>query len=111
MLTFAQIVIRLTKKYGRLYRFLKRLYWLSHGIGEMSPFVFNCRNWTSSTLIRCLLKVIVSPLCIFDYFRYKNLPEREGLAFVLIAKNEAPYIEEWINFHIKQGVSHFFIYI
>ncbi|MBQ7733401.1 MAG: glycosyltransferase family 2 protein, partial [Synergistaceae bacterium] len=36
--------------------------------------------------------------------------EREGLAFVLIAKNEAPYIEEWINFHVKQGVTHFIIY-
>ena len=29
---------------------------------------------------------------------------------VLIAKNEAPYIEEWINFHHKQGASHFIIY-
>ena len=44
---------------------------------------------------------------VFQSYKYVN---RTGLAFVLIAKNEAPYIEEWINFHVKQGVSHFFIY-
>ena len=30
--------------------------------------------------------------------------------FVLIAKNEADYIQEWLDFHIKQGVSNFVIY-
>lgn len=52
----------------------------------------------------------MSPLYLFKYFIYRDIPGREGLAFVLIAKNEAPYIEEWINFHHKQGVSHFIIY-
>lgn len=32
------------------------------------------------------------------------------LANVLIAKNEAPYIVEWIEFHKMVGVSHFYIY-
>ncbi|MBQ7543421.1 MAG: glycosyltransferase family 2 protein [Synergistaceae bacterium] len=47
---------------------------------------------------------------MLGYFRAKNMPGRKGLAFVLIAKNEAPYIAEWIGFHRKQGVSHFIIY-
>ena len=29
---------------------------------------------------------------------------------MLIAKNEATYIKEWLDFHIKQGVSKFIIY-
>ena len=45
------------------------------------------------------------------FFHIRNFSsKREGLAFVLSAKNEAPYIEEWINFHLKQGVSYFLIY-
>lgn len=33
-----------------------------------------------------------------------------GLSICAIVRNEAEYIEEWINFHILQGVGHFFIY-
>lgn len=32
------------------------------------------------------------------------------LAAAAIVKNEAPYIEEWICFHLLQGMEHFFIY-
>ena len=57
-----------------------------------------------------MLKILVTPFCIFKFFHVRNVPGREGLAFVLIAKNEAPYIKEWLDFHIKQGVNHFIIY-
>lgn len=109
-MSFAQIIIRLTKKRGGLYRFLKKIYWLPQGLGESFPLVYNCKSWTSSRLVRTMLKVIVSPLHIADYFRRKDFPGREGLALVLIAKDETLYIEEWLNFHLKQGVSHFIIF-
>lgn len=32
------------------------------------------------------------------------------LSICAIVKNEAPYIEEWIAFHVIKGVQHFFIY-
>lgn len=32
------------------------------------------------------------------------------LSVCCIVKNEAPYIEEFLEFHIKQGVEHFFMY-
>lgn len=32
------------------------------------------------------------------------------LSLCAIAKNETPYIEEWVNFHRAVGVEHFFIY-
>ncbi|MBQ7215890.1 MAG: glycosyltransferase family 2 protein [Synergistaceae bacterium] len=57
-----------------------------------------------------MLKVLLTPYCLLKYFYVKSDDNRSGLAFVLIAKNEAPYIEEWLNFHRKQGVSHFIIY-
>ena len=33
-----------------------------------------------------------------------------GLACVTILKDEAPYLEEWIEFHLLMGFDHFFIY-
>lgn len=32
------------------------------------------------------------------------------LAIVAIMKNEAPYVKEWIDYHLMAGVNHFFIY-
>ena len=79
---------------------------------ELNPIVYNCREYTSSNRIRRLMKIIALPFSLMSNIFRKRIPasEREGLAFVLIAKNEAPYIKEWLDFHIKQGVSHFIIY-
>lgn len=78
--------------------------------GEACPMIYKCREWTLNKYIRYLLKLLVTPFYALRYFHVRNVEGREGLAFVIIVKNEAPYIEEWINFHHKQGVSHFFIY-
>ena len=32
------------------------------------------------------------------------------LAVVAIMKNEAPYVKEWLDYHLLAGVDHFFIY-
>lgn len=81
-----------------------------HLAGESSPLVYRCRDYTQSDFVRNLLQILVTPYCLVKWFVRREVPGREGLAFVLIAKNEAPYIEEWINFHLKQGVSKFIIY-
>ena len=79
--------------------------------GESSPLVYHCRDYTKNKFIRTLLKILVTPFCMIRYFiGYKDNNSRDGLAFVLIAKNEASYIKEWLDFHIKQGVSKFIIY-
>ena len=39
----------------------------------------------------------------------KNLFPYE-LAVVTIMKNEAPYVKEWLDYHLLAGVDHFFIY-
>ena len=79
---------------------------------ERSSLVFNCRYYTSNEYIRNLLKIPALPVGLLKYLfplRFSK-SKREGLLFVLIAKNEAPYIKEWIDFHLKQGATHFVIY-
>lgn len=39
----------------------------------------------------------------------KHLPKRT-LCIMAIFKNEQNYLEEWLNHHIDQGVSHFYLY-
>ena len=91
---------------------------LWHGIktiinagGNRNPLVFSIRPEYMRNMRRAL-KLLFSPSSVWMYLfpPLSSSNERTGLALVLIAKNEAPYIEEWINFHHKQGVSHFIIY-
>ncbi|MBQ7577512.1 MAG: glycosyltransferase family 2 protein [Synergistaceae bacterium] len=94
----------------RLFNFIKLSKKLISLTGEGCPLVFNFRSYSANNFIRQIIKFLVTPFMIIKYFLpVKNL-KREGLAIALIAKNEAQYITEWINFHVKQGVSHFFIY-
>ncbi len=80
-------------------------------IAQRSPLVYNVREYTQNERIRHYMEMIAAPFVYLkSFFVNTSIEGREGLAFVLIAKNEAPYIEEWINFHHKQGASHFFIY-
>lgn len=32
------------------------------------------------------------------------------LSICAVVKNEAPYIEEWVDFHCKQGIEHFYLF-
>ena len=40
----------------------------------------------------------------------KPYPDRRGIALVIIVKDEAPYIAEWIVFHCMLGVRHVYVY-
>ena len=94
--------------------FLKLIKELIPFAGEGCPLVFNFRSYSANNFLRRIIKFIVTPFYILKYFFHGKISDndsnRSGLAIVLIAKNEAPYILEWINFHVKQGVSHFLIY-
>lgn len=98
--------------YDKLLNFMKRNINRMFLVSEGNYFVYRCRDYTSSDIIRKIIQLIAAPFYVIKYFLPFRLSakKREGLAFVLIAKNEAPYIKEWIDFHVKQGVSHFIIY-
>ncbi|MBR1417988.1 MAG: glycosyltransferase family 92 protein, partial [Synergistaceae bacterium] len=95
-------------KFNQLKYFIARM----RVCGNCSPLVYNCRSYSDSKFLRAFLEIISSPYGLFKYLFYKPKPlaSREGLAIAAIAKNEGPYIKEWIEFYVKQGVSHFLIY-
>ena len=74
--------------------------------GTANPLYYNCTN----RKLRKLIKIFVTPAGLIRWLIGTRPQERTGIAAVLIAKNEAPYIKEWLDFHIKQGINHFFIY-
>ncbi len=55
-----------------------------------------------SRLFRPITKIAITPP--------PAAPNREGIAIVLIVKNEARHIAEWARFHHSAGVSQFFVY-
>lgn len=105
---FGALLRKLFKRDSEIFRFIRAVKYCNY----RNFLVVNCRNYTQNNFIRNMLRVITTPFCIWRYFfpRIISASKRQGLVFVLMAKNEAPYIEEWIEFHIKQGVSHFIIY-
>ena len=95
-----------------LFDCIKQAKFIILSVGEGCPLVFNFRSYSANKIFRQVIKILVTPYMILKYFFHGKIDDstRKGLAIVLIAKNEASYILEWINFHVKQGVSHFFIY-
>ncbi len=55
-----------------------------------------------SRLFRPITKIAITPP--------PAAPNREGIAIVLIVRNEARHIAEWAQFHHSAGVSQFFVY-
>lgn len=81
-------------------------------IGEGSCLAYHCRDYSQNINLMKLMMLLSAPVCIPKYYfvSRKRNNKRTGLAVALIVKNEAPYMKEWVDFHRKQGVSHFFIY-
>ena len=101
-----------SSKFNRLKYFIRDSFVSMRFLGSCSPLVYHCRSYSGSKLLRTFLEIISSPYGLFKYLFYKPKPldGREGLAVAAIAKNEGPYIKEWIEFYVKQGVAHFLIY-
>lgn len=55
-----------------------------------------------SRLFRPITRICITPPA--------GLPDREGVAIVLIVRNEALHIAEWAQFHFAAGVGAFFVY-
>lgn len=107
-------MLKQVQEFLKKYRVLRDIYRILRAAGAGNCLVCRCRDYTRNSHVRNVLKWLVTPYGLMKYFFRSGTSssslKREGLAFVLSAKNEAEYIEEWINFHIKQGVSHFLVY-
>jgi len=68
---------------------------------------------TEKNIGKADLKYVVPGL--FNYGKLlleknKTTIPKYGLAVVAIVKNEAPYLQEWINYYLSLGATHFYIY-
>ncbi len=95
--------VKKNKRLANMVRFFR-------SAAESSSLVYHCRDYTQNNFVRMLIKILVTPYCWLKWFVRREIPGREGLAFVLIAKDEGSYIKEWLDFHIKQGVTNFIIF-
>lgn len=73
------------------------------------------RGKVSNSSIRNIVEILASPFGEIKYVFTKVRTENEKLyqyklGIVVIIKNEAPYIEEWIEFHRNLGFDKFIIY-
>lgn len=48
--------------------------------------------------------------CCFSLIKKSNKPKSYNVSLCAIFKNEAPYLREWIEYHMIVGVDHFYLY-
>jgi hypothetical protein len=53
---------------------------------------------------------VLAKFCQLLSLKNRKTSQRQELAFCAVFRDEAPYLDEWIQFHLGQGVSHFFLY-
>jgi hypothetical protein len=63
-----------------------------------------------------LIIILLIILIILIYLKYnkienfQNTNPKYNLAIMAIFKDEEDYLQEWLNHHIKQGISHFYLF-
>lgn len=82
---------------------------------ERMKLIIKLHGKVTSIKFRKLLDILFIPLGMLNYIlitlKPKQLQEfKYGLSIVVIVKNEALYLDEWIMYHKSVGVDHIFIY-
>ena len=79
--------------------------------GLQNPLVHNLRDVTGNKVLHKFLEYLCIPTGIIKYCLInKRETWEKNIAVVAIAKNEGPYLEEWIDFYLKQGIDNVIIY-
>ena len=60
-------------------------------------------------LLLCFLEVIYRIICRIPSRRSARKPKYQ-IGFCTIFKDEAPFLKEWIDYHVLIGVEHFYLY-
>lgn len=75
------------------------------------------RSYTYKALLIHILSTVIRPTWLRFCakmalpIRLRKTSSHEGyLAVVAIFRDEAPYLKEWLDFHLKAGVDHFFLF-
>ena len=65
------------------------------------------RESIKKIIIIVFLLVIIATLAVIHH---TNLAKKTHyLSVVAIMKNEKPYLKEWLEYHLMQGVEHFYL--
>lgn len=96
---------------SKLKNFLSFIY---HSSSRLSVDIY-MHSTFKNLKIRRIIDILLIPLGLLDYLYLmmskKNLNDyKYNISVVTIVKNEASYIEEWINYYLSIGVDHFYIY-
>lgn len=86
---------------------------IKKGMGKVATFSFyiNLGRKCSNIKIKRNIALILSPIGIVSLlFNNKKIIPKYKLSIVLIIKNEAPYIEEWIEYYKLLGFDRMYIY-
>ena len=71
--------------------------------GFQNPLVYHLRDWTDNHALHRLLSTICVPFGLVKSIISPREKYTKKLAAVAIAKNEAAYLKEWVEFYKKQG--------
>lgn len=80
------------------------------------PLCIRLHDGISNWKLRNLIDIMLFPFAYIyqiylDYFKPQVHGGGYALSVVAIMKNEAPYLKEWIDYHMKVvGVEHFYLY-
>ncbi|OPH06527.1 hypothetical protein B4586_03315 [Lacticaseibacillus paracasei] len=92
----------------------RRVSWLIRSPARLHV-VYRIDDFTNNLKIRRMLNILLIPVGILNLVRLKLMtrsPEKfmYQLSIVTTVKNEAPYLREWLRYHISVGVQHFYLY-
>lgn len=76
--------------------------------GYQPPIKFRGLKHLIYPFVNLYYHALVGVIHKFKSSKRKN--NRYRLSLVLIFKDEAPYLEEWIEYHLMLGVEHFYLY-
>lgn len=75
--------------------------------------IFDRPIWYNRYFYKKYIKLIIEDLYLkFLFWRHPMIitPKKYKLSICGIFKNEAPYMKEWIEYHLLQGFEHFYLY-
>ena len=102
---------------NQLYEYMKKTFWKYKAcVWNFNFFYFIKQKINNNTVIK-IIEILLIPLGILkdifislNFRNEKNIVFKDYLSVVAIVKNEALYIEEWIEYHKLLGITRFYIY-
>jgi hypothetical protein len=92
----------------------RRISWIIHSSMSLR-LTYMIDDHTNNLRVRRFFGLILLPLGLLKLvklmlFKGKHSAFKYQLSVVAIVKDEAPYLREWIRYHLSVGVEHFFLY-